>query len=93
MDFGDAIRALKAGKCVRRAGWNGKNMHIYLEDQLSYEIPNVKAAGIFRVQRREYGPCICMFNAQGKHQPGWLANQPDILSEDWEIVPYEELSK
>jgi hypothetical protein len=31
MNFGDAIAALKEGKLVRRAGWNGKGMHLYLE--------------------------------------------------------------
>lgn len=29
-----------------------------------------------------YEPCICMFTAQGKHQPGWLASQADLLAED-----------
>ena len=29
MDFGEAIKALKAGKAVARKGWNGKG--IYLE--------------------------------------------------------------
>lgn len=31
-------------------------------------------------------PCICMVNAQGGHQPGWLANQPDLLATDWGVV-------
>jgi hypothetical protein len=31
--------------------------------------------------------CICMVNAQGGHQPGWLANQPDLLATDWEVAP------
>jgi hypothetical protein len=30
MDFGDAIRSLKLGKRVARAGWNGKNMWLAL---------------------------------------------------------------
>ncbi len=32
MNFGQAIEALKKNRMVRRAGWNGKGMHIYLED-------------------------------------------------------------
>lgn len=32
-------------------------------------------------------PCICMVNAQGGRQPGWLANQPDLLAMDWSVVP------
>lgn len=31
-------------------------------------------------------PCVVMVTAQGLHQPGWLASQPDILSDDWEVV-------
>lgn len=32
MDFGEAIRALKAGKMVARAGWNGKRMWLKMMD-------------------------------------------------------------
>ena len=31
MNFGQAIEALKQGKKVARAGWNGKNMHLELQ--------------------------------------------------------------
>ena len=37
-------------------------------------------------------PVIVMFTAQGKHQPGWLASQADMLSDDWERV-YPEVKK
>lgn len=30
MTFGEAIEALKKGKCVARSGWNGKGMHLWL---------------------------------------------------------------
>jgi len=82
MNFGQALEALKEGKWVQRAGWNGKDMHIYLEDSLSVTFGD----GAFKGQTRKYEPCIVMFTAQGKHQPGWLASQPDMLAEDWQIV-------
>lgn len=82
MTFGEAIEALKKDKLVARAGWNGKNMHLYLEDSLSFKIGD----GIYKGTTRKYEPCICMFTAQGKHQPGWLASQADMLATDWEIV-------
>ena len=82
MTFGEAIAAMKEGKCVARSGWNGKNMHIYLEDMFSFPIK----AGVYKGQTRKYDPVICMFTAQGTHQPGWLASQADILAEDWEVV-------
>ena len=79
MTFGDAIVAMQAGKLVRRAGWNGKNMHIYLEDGYTM----CKGRGT----ERTYEPAIHMYTAQGKHQPGWHASQQDMLSHDWEVVP------
>lgn len=82
MNFGEAVTALKAGRLVQRAGWNGKNMYLYLEDGLSRTIGD----GAFKGQRPQYEPCICMYTAHGKHQPGWLANQPDILAEDWQLA-------
>mgnify|MGYP006325328893 FL=1 len=49
MNFGEAIEALKKNKMVAREGWNGKGMHIYLED--GYRMP-IKA-GLFKGQTRE----------------------------------------
>ena len=82
MDIGQAVDALKAGNMVRRAGWNGKNMHLYLEDQLSHTIQ----AGVFKGQRREYAPVVCLYNAKSIHQPGWVCSQEDLLATDWEIA-------
>lgn len=87
MEFGDAIRALKQGHCVRRAGWNGKGMHIYLEEHYSAVI----GAGAFKGHTLKYEPVICMWTAQKTHQAGWNASQADMLAEDWEIVPHEDL--
>lgn len=77
MTFGEAIVWLKTGSCVSRAGWNGKGMHIYLEDWLE---------GRFKPQGQKYEPCIAMYTAQGTRQPGWLASQADMLAEDWAVV-------
>lgn len=82
MDFGDAIRALKDGKSVARKGWNGKNMHIYLEDMFRFPVKG----GVYAGTERKYDPVIVMFTAQGTHQPGWLASQADMLASDWDVV-------
>jgi len=82
MNFGQALELLKDDKMVARKGWNGKNMHIYLERDFAYVIP----AGHFVGQEKKDDPVICMYTAQGTHQPGWLASQADILAEDWEVV-------
>jgi len=81
MNFGEAIEALKQGKRVQRSGWNGKGMHIFLEENFTSLI---KMSG--REIERKYEPVICMWTAQQTTQPGWLASQADILSEDWSIV-------
>lgn len=93
MNFGMAIEAMKLGNCVRRVGWNGKGMHLYLEEDLYRSMPRADAKGrVTYTNHEKYEPVICMFTAQQKHQPGWLASQADMLAEDWEIVPYEDLT-
>ena len=82
MNIGEAIQALKAGKLVAREGWNGKNMHLYLEDGHMMPV----RGGVYAGSKRIYDPVICMFTAKGTHQLGWLASQADLLAEDWQIV-------
>lgn len=82
MDIGQAVTLLKAGSFIRRSNWNGKNMHLYLEDQLSHTIPG----GIYKGVRREYAPVVCLFNSKGIHQPGWVCSQEDLLATDWELA-------
>lgn len=87
MNFGEALKLLKAGQCVAREGWNGKGMHIYLEDASLLPIK----AGVYAGQARSYDPVIVMFTAQRTHQLGWLASQADMLAEDWgEITPLDD---
>lgn len=82
MNFGQAIEAMKKSRCVSRSGWNGKSMHLYLEDMLSFKIGD----GVFKGEKRKYQPFLVLFNAQGQHQPGWVPSQSDMLAEDWDEV-------
>lgn len=82
MNFGQALDEMKKGLCVARSGWNGKNMHIYLEDGYSHKI----GAGVFKGTGRTYEPVVTLFTAQGTHQPGWVCSQPDMLADDWGVV-------
>lgn len=92
MNFGQAIEALKDGKKIARAGWNGKGMW------LAYS-PGSKALPAERFwagPNREYAhanggtadvlPCITMKIATGEILMGWLASQTDIFAEDWQTV-------
>jgi hypothetical protein len=82
MTFGEAVEAIKAGHCVQREGWNGKGMHIYLEDHFH----TLVGQGGGMEHTRHYQPVIIMYTAQQTHQPGWLASQADILANDWQLI-------
>lgn len=75
-DIGWAKNALKEGCRVRRAGWNGKGMYLFLEKSPQPE--NEHAAKVL--------PAVWMFTAQGEYQPGWVCSQADFLAEDWELA-------
>lgn len=75
MTFGSAIEAMKLGLKVARAGWNGKGMYLTL-------IP----AGNAMYQGFAMQDCIGMKTAANQMQPGWLASQNDMLSDDWVII-------
>ena len=78
--FGSAIEALKAGKRVRRRGWNGKG--IFLELQRPDENSKMTSPYIFidTTGLQTDNP-----DAPKSRVP-WLASQTDMLSEDWELV-------
>jgi len=89
MNFGKALEELKKGKKIARKGWNGKNMW------LCYMPPVTIEESIVNGRSRKFLPegkdleCqgyIVMWTAGEKWQPGWLASQPDMLSNDWEVV-------
>lgn len=91
MNFGQAIEALKVGKKVARAGWNGKGMFLILVAGSSvkpYKGSAYDVAGIPTndVDLIDINPHIDMKTATGEMQPGWLASQTDMLAEDWEVV-------
>lgn len=91
-DFSFALRALKDGSRIRRAGWNGKGMWLTLSPgnkavpAQNLWAPNNRA---FAEQQHtkcvEVLPYITMKTADDKIVP-WLASQTDLLCEDWEIL-------
>lgn len=91
MTFGLAIEALKQGKKVARAGWNGKGMWLVMvpgRDEVQFaEASPYRLAGL---SSGEILPHIDMWtvNAHGRRAmlPGWLASQTDMLAEDWVLV-------
>lgn len=94
MTFGQALEALKAGKRVARAGWNGKGMWLSLSGN---GIRHVPAGGFWSENNADFArsqggaapvlPCITMKTATGEILMGWLASQTDMLADDWSIAP------
>jgi len=93
MNFGQAIDALKNGKKVSRAGWNGKEMWLILVPgtvDASLREGTPYAVALAGQKICEILPHIDMWttNSVGRRAmlPGWLASQTDILSDDWGVV-------
>lgn len=92
MTFGLAIEAMKQGRRVARAGWNGKGMWICLSPgRKSFSAVDfwAPANGQFALEQggtAEVLPSITMKTADDKILMGWLASQTDMLAEDWVIV-------
>lgn len=96
MNFGLAIEALKLGKKVARAGWNGKDMWVVLMSGMT--LPPFTTQGTERKVNDRTAkwigedtplvtlPYIAMWTADKKWLPGWLASQTDMLADDWMIV-------
>lgn len=87
LDFGGAIRALKAGKKVAREGWNGKNMWLVYMPPFTVEYPNERTRAHGITDAFDCGGYIVMWTAKEVWQPGWLASQEDMLAEDWVVSP------
>lgn len=95
MDFGKAIEALKAGKKITRAGWNGKGMYLWLKQGITITADMCHDPTLKELATENGGeivglPTICAFTRDScgykAVQTGWLASQSDILLDDWEVV-------
>lgn len=83
MDFGEAIKKVKAGYKIQREGWNGKEQYVELASNVSY----VNAQGkIVNVEHAAIGNKALAFVGTSGVQLGWLASQADMLAEDWKCV-------
>ena len=86
MTFGLAIEALKMGKKVARAGWNGKGMFIFLIPGSTFKVNRPPLLGIYPEGTTiGYRPHIDMKHANGDIGT-WDCAIGDILGEDWQVV-------
>lgn len=91
MDFGQAIKALKAGKRVSRKGWNGKGMWLWCKFGTMIKSEWCKDEALKAIADANGGeieglPTICMKTADNKIVTGWLASQTDIMATDWCVL-------
>lgn len=88
-DFGMALNALKGGKRVSRAGWNGRGMWLILVPGSAFVIeagrPLGDAAPELIGEHVAYRSHIDMKTVDGEIVP-WVASQSDLLAQDWQIV-------
>ena len=92
MNFSDALSALKDGKRICRAGWNGKNMWVAYSPgggQLPAEKFWSEAGKQFAIEQggtAEVLPCLLMKTADDKILMGWSATQTVTLADDWYVI-------
>lgn len=84
MDFGSAIKGMKSGDKVARAGWNGKGMFVYYVPANSYKTTTDIAKKQFG-EMAEYNAYMAIKNVNDTVST-WVPSVNDCLSEDWEIV-------
>ncbi len=86
MDFSQALTEIKNGKKVARAGWNGKDMFLFLVPGSTFTVNRAPLLGIYPEGTQiDYHAHIDMKTAQGYVVP-WLASQADLLCDDWVLV-------
>jgi hypothetical protein len=90
VSFSYALYAVKAGKRICRAGWNGKGMWLAYSPGNKVEpgklwSPAAAAWSLTRKEPVEVLPYLIMKTADDKIVP-WLASQTDILATDWEVM-------
>jgi hypothetical protein len=73
LTFGLAIEALKQGKNVARAGWNGKGMYLLFLNGKTTDFGYTLL------------PYIGLKTVDDNFVP-WVASQIDMLAEDWMII-------
>lgn len=86
MSFGHAILALKSGRRVKRAGWNGKKMFLFMTKGRKVSNDQQLSFAFFNTPEVVLKDHIDMCNAKGEYVSGWLASQGDMLAEDWAVL-------
>jgi len=82
--FGDAVKALKAGKSIARDGWNASGMFVYLVKAAEYKSLTQAAIAKFG-DKTPYRQYMALKTAQNDVAT-WCPSSTDVLSTDWVIL-------
>lgn len=86
LTFGQALEALKIGRKVARAGWNGKGLFVFLVAGSTFAVNRPPLLGIYPEGTTiNYRPHLDIKNADGSIAT-WAPSCSDALAEDWMIV-------
>jgi Protein of unknown function (DUF2829) len=84
--IGWAVKQLRNGAKVARAGWNGKGMFLILVQGSTFTVKWPPLLGVFPEGTEiQYHAHVDLKNADGKIVP-WNASQGDLLAHDWVVV-------
>jgi len=86
LDFGTALQALRDGKRVSRAGWNGRGMFVYLVPAASYPVQTGAAKAHFGEGAMvPYNAYLALKGADDTVST-WAPSGSDALAEDWRVL-------
>jgi hypothetical protein len=84
--IGWAVKQMHNGSLVRRAGWNGKGMFIFLVNGSKFTVNRAPLNVIFPEGTEiSYRPHVDIRTPDGSIFP-WNASQGDLLATDWELA-------
>jgi hypothetical protein len=87
--IGWAVKTMQDGERVRRTGWNGKNMYLFLVPGSTFTVtadrPMGRACPEMVGKEISYHAHVDIRTTQGDVVP-WLCSQSDLLATDWELA-------
>lgn len=92
LSFSAALEALKSGKQVARAGWNGKDQYVVAQAQAT----TIEASKIWNPHNKAHAekiggqidvaPYCTLKTAQDTLAMGWVPSTGDLFANDWVIL-------
>jgi Protein of unknown function (DUF2829) len=86
LNFSEALELIKEGELLKRLGWNGAGMFVFLVKGSAFAASRPPLNVILGEGAQvSYEPHIDMRTEQGSIMP-WIASQSDLLANDWAIT-------